>query len=275
MPRAAAFWSAVLLLGSTALVEAQSTTNEQNPVRTFSTIGPHQVTLEVCNLDACETITRTVQVLDPAPAIVSAVVGAATAEVGQLVSLSGSGTGQPPLVYTWRLLQGAVLVREVSGALGWLDTTGLEPGAYTVVLRLSNGTGQVESLPASLTVVPAVATDFYTLTPCRVLDTRSGSPLQSGVTRLVSVVGTCGIPAGTRALAANVTTVSPTNPGSLVVFPGNYPDPGTATAHLVPGRVLANEAVLPLSTDGAGNLALLAQGGSVHVLIDVFGYFMP
>lgn len=277
MPRAAAFWSAVLLLGSAALVQAQSTSNEQNPVRTFSTPGQHQVTLEVCNEGACETIVKTVTVLDPAPVIVSAVLSAATAEVGQIISLSGSGTGQPPLVYTWRLLQGAVLVREVSGALGWLDTKGLEPGAYTVVLRLSNGSGQVESLPAPFTLFAPVATDFYTVTPCRVLDTRTGSPLQSGVTRLVAVTGACGVPAGARALAVNVTTLSATDPGSLVIFPGNYPSPGTSTIHFEPGRTLANNGILPLATDGSGNLALLAelQGGTVHVLIDVFGYFLP
>lgn len=275
MPRAAAFWSAVLLLGSAALVQAQSTSNEQNPVRTFTTPGQHQVTLEVCNQGACDTVMRTVTVLDARPAIVSAVVGAAAAEVGQLVSLSGSGTGQPTLVYTWRLLQGATLVREVSGAQGWLDTTGLEPGAYTVVLRISNGSGEAESLPAPLALVPPAAADFYAVTPCRVLDTRTGAALLSGVTRLVAVTGACEVPAGARALAANVTTLFASNPGSLVAFPGNYPSPGTTTAHFVMDRILANNAILPLATDGSGNLALLAQGGNVHVLIDVVGYFLP
>ena len=278
MPRAAAFWSGVLLLGSAALVQAQSTSNEQNPVRSFSTPGLHQVTLEVCNEGACDTITRTVTVLDPKPAIVSAVLSAATAEVGQILSLSGSGTGQPPLAHSWRVLQGLTLVREVSGAMGWLDTKGLAPGVYSVVLRISNASGQAESLPAPLTLFAPFPMDFYTVSPCRVLDTRTGSPLQSGVTRLARVTGgACGIPAGARAVAANVTTVSATQPGSLVIFPGNYPIPGTTTAHFVPERALANNGVLPLATDFSGNLALLAQleGGTVHVLIDVFGYFVP
>lgn len=277
MPRAAAFWSGVLLLGSAALAQAQSTSNEPNPVRSFSTVGPHQVTLEVCNEGACNTITQTVMVLDPTPAVVSAVVGAATAEVGQLVSLSGSGTGQPPLVYTWRLLQGATLMREVSGALGWLDTTGLAPGAYAVVLRISNASGQVDSLPAALTLFPAAATDFYTVTPCRVLDTRTGSPLVSGVTRLVGMTGACEIPAGARAVAANVTTIFASGPGELAVFPGNYPAPGTITVSFPADKAVANNAVLSLATNGSGNVALLAQlqSGAVHVLIDVVGYFAP
>lgn len=279
MPRAAAFRGAVLLLGSAALAQAQVTTSQQNPVVTFSTPGPKQVTLEVCNLGACDTITQTVIVLDPMPVIVSAVVGAATAEVGQLVSLSGSGTGQPPLAYNWRLLQGGVtLVREVSSAQGWLDTTGLAPGAYTVVLRLSNSSGQVESLPAPLVLLPPAATDFYTVTPCRLLDTRSGSLLQSGVTLLVSAGGTCGIPVHARALAVNVTAIHSSAPGTLEVFPGNYPSLGTGTVSFKSGVVIANSAVLALSTDGAGNLAILATvegNGVVHATIDVAGYFAP
>ena len=278
MPRAAAFWGGVLLLGSAALVQAQVTTSQQNPTVTFSTPGPQQVTLEVCNLGACNSITQTVMVLDPTPVIVSAVVGAATAEVGQLASLSGSGTGQPPLVYTWRLLQGLTLVREVSGAQGWLDTTGLAPGVYAVVLRLSNAAGQVDSLPSPLVLLPPAAADFYTLTPCRLLDTRTGPPLQSGVTQVVNVSGVCGIPANARALAVNVTAMPASGPGTLEVVPGNYPSLGTATVSFKAGVIIANNAVLGLSTDGTGKLAILAtvQGNEfVHAAIDVAGYFLP
>src|SRR5688500_12733587 len=229
MARAAAFLGGVLLVGST--VQAQVTSTQQNPVVTFSTPGPHQVTLEVCNEGACNTITKTVTVLDAMPSIVSAVVGAATAEVGQLVSLSGSGLGKPPLTYTWRLLQEETLVRQVSGALGWLNTSGLDPGAYTVVLRISNDSGLADSSPAALVLLPPAATDFYTVPPCRLLDTRTGPPLQSGVTRLVSLDGACGIPANARALAMNVTVISGTGLGTLVLFPGNYPVPGTSTVN--------------------------------------------
>jgi hypothetical protein len=278
MARAAAFWGGVLLLGSTALVQAQATSNQQNPVQTFSTPGAHQVTLTTCNWAGCSTVTKTVTVLNPVPSIVSAVVGAATAEVGQLVSLSGSGKGKPPLVYTWRLLQGATLVRQVSGAMGWLDTTGLAPGSYTVVLRISNASGLVDSLPAPLVLVQRVASDFYTLSPCRVFDSRLGLPLQSGVTRVVSLGGACGIPANARALAVNATVIFSSNPGTLVVFPGNYPSPGTSTVSFRGGVVITNNAVMPLSSDGAGKYAILATavgGGSIHAAIDVFGYFAP
>lgn len=277
MRRAAAVWGGALLLATAAMAQTLST--QQNPVHTFSTPGTYQVTLKACNWGGCTTVTRTVTVLDPVPAVVSAVLGVATAEVGQLVPLSGSGKGLPPLVYTWRVFLGTALVREVSGAQAWLDTAGMAPGLYSVRLRIANGVGQAESAPAALTLVLARATDYYTVTPCRLLDTRAGSPLVSGATRLVSAAGSCGIPAGARALAVNVTAVTGSSPGSLVLFPGNYPAPSTNTVSFRAGAVVANNAILPLSTDGAATLAVLpvmqSPGSVVHVLVDVFGYFAP
>ena len=67
-------------------------------------------------------------------------------------------------------------------------------------------------------------------------------------------------------------------PGGLVLFPGNYPIPGTSTINFVVGATRANNAIMPLSTDGTGKLAILAtvQGnGAVHATIDVVGYFAP
>lgn len=275
MPRVRAALGGALLLASAGLVEAQSVSSEQNPTHTFATPGEYQVTVEVCNWGGCSSIVKTVTVLDPKPSIVSALLGAATVEAGQLVPLSGGGKGQPPLVYTWRVFQGAALVREVSGAAAWLDTTGLAPGAYLVVLRITNASGQAESTALALTLLAPQGEDFYTVTPCRLLDTRLGAPLQSGVTGVLSVSGACGIPAGARALAVNVTAITPTVEGHLVLFPGNYPVPPTSTSNFHAGATVANNMILPLSSDGTGKLAYLASvpGGTVHVVIDVVGYF--
>ena len=275
MSRVRAALGGALLVASAGLAEAQSVSNEQHPTHTFSTPGEYQVTIEVCNWGGCNSITKTVTVLDPQPSIVSALLGAATVEAGQLVPLSGSGKGQPPLVYTWRVFQGAALVREVSGASAWLDTAGLAPGAYLVVLRLTNAPGQAESTALLLTLLAPQGEDFYTVTPCRLLDTRIGAPLQSGVTGLLSASGACGIPAGARALAVNVTAIDPTAEGHLVLFPGNYPVPPTSTSNFHAGATVANNMILPLSSDGTGKLAYLASvpGGTVHIAIDVVGYF--
>lgn len=274
MHRVTAVWGVALLV-STALLRAQSVSTAQNPTHTFSTPGSHQVTLQSCTSGGCDTITKTVTVLDPVPAVTSAVLGIATAEAGQLLQVTGSGTGKPPLTYTWRVLLGTSLVREVTGATAWLNTTGLAPGAYVVVLRITNTSGQAESLPKALHLIAPKDLDFYTVNPCRVLDTRTGSPLVSGTPRVVAMTGVCGIPAGARAVVVNLTAVGVTGSGHLAGYPGNYPPIATNAVSFSAGKIRTSSAVLPLATDGSGTLALFAPptGGTVHAIVDVTGYF--
>lgn len=256
---------------------AAQTSNERNPVQLFATPGPHDVTLTVCNSGGCNQVTKTVQVLDPRPAVVSAAVGPVTVEAGQLVPLSGSGTGRPPLTYTWRVFQGANLVKEIPGALAWWNTRGVAPGTYTLALRIQNASGTAESTLKTVTVVPQQSTDFYTVTPCRVFDTRAtiGGALGSGIPRLLTFGTSCGVPAGARAVAINVTVLAPSAQGNVAFYPGTNPNPGTSTINFPPDGNLANNAILPLDAlSGLAMVATLADRGSVDVLIDVAGYFL-
>ncbi len=263
---------------STALL-AQGTATQQNPTATFSTPGAHEVTLTVCNVfGQCDTKTQTVTVLDPRPSVLSAAALVATAEAGQAIPLFGTGKGQPPLNYTWRVYQGLTLVKELAGASSWWQTGGLAPGLYTAVMGITNASGVAESLPQLLLVNGATPLDFYTIEPCRVLDTRFGSPLGTGAAKIVSLAGTCGIPATARAVAANVTIPAPAINGNVSLYPGNYPAVGTSTINFVAGSTIANNAMLPLATDGTGTVAALAglpAGTTVNLVIDVAGYYVP
>lgn len=256
---------------------AAQTSTQQNPVQVFSTPGPHQVTLTVCNPGGCNQVTKTVQVLDPSPAVVSAAVNPVTVEAGQLVPLSGSGSGKPPLVYTWRVLQSATLMEEIPGALAWWDTLGVAPGTYTLVLRVQNAFGMAESTLKTVTVIPQKSSDFYTVSPCRVLDTRAtvAGSLLSGVPRLLTFGSACDVPVGARAVAVNVTVITPSAQGKVVFYPGTNPVPATSTINYPSGGNLANNAILPL--DGTSTLAMMAtlqDHGTVDLLIDVAGYFL-
>lgn len=268
----------VLWVGlSTSLLAGTST--QQNPTATFSTYGPHEVTLTACNqFGQCGTVTKTVTVLDPRPAVTSASALVATLEAGNAVPLMGTGTGQPPLAYTWRLYQGTTMVQELPGAAAWWQTGGVAPGLYTAVLGITNASGSAESLPLPVLVSASTPLDFYTVEPCRVIDTRFGSPLGTGAAKIVSLAGNCGIPANARAVAANVTIPGPATPGNVSIYPGNYPSVGTNTINFSAGNTIANNAMLPLSTDGTGTVAALANlpaGATVNLVIDVAGYYLP
>ncbi|HWM91165.1 MAG TPA: hypothetical protein VN493_10390 [Thermoanaerobaculia bacterium] len=118
--------------------------------------------------------------------------------------------------------------------------------------------------------------DFHTLVPCRVFDTRSGPPLQSGTERIFQVAGICGIPVTARAVSVNLTAVNAASGGEVVMYPGDLQTPGTSSGNFVPDRARANNAILALARNGNGKLAaraLVGGSGTVHLILDVNGYF--
>ena len=121
---------------------------------------------------------------------------------------------------------------------------------------------------------------YYSVTPCRVLDTRQagqGPALASGAARLVTVTGAaCGVPANARAIAGKVASIAPTRAGNLRLSPGDGATPATSALNFAAGQTRANNGVFPLAGNGNGSLALLATvtgPGSVDVVLDVAGYF--
>ena len=257
------------------------TSTLQNPSVVFTTPGTKQVSLTACNGTLCSSSNQNVAVLDPTPAITGALVSVTAAEVGQLVHLTGTGTGRPPLSFLWQVTPATVPGFTIAGASPWWDTTGLSPGIYTVGLSLSNGPGMTVSLPSVsvVTLSAATPTDFYTISPCRAYDSRSGSALASGSNTVINVLASaCGIPSNARVVVGNLTVVSPTGQGFITVYPGNYPQPLAATENFNSGAILANSVVLPLATDGSGTLdvsLLVGNNGNAHVVLDVSGYFAP
>jgi len=120
---------------------------------------------------------------------------------------------------------------------------------------------------------------FYTLTPCPAVDTRNpagplGGPALTGQgDRTFTLQGPCGIPATAKALAVNLTVTAATQAGHLRLHP-----PGlmgkTSAVNFAAGQTRANNAVVAL--DAQGRVAVFCgqpTGGSVHMILDVNGYF--
>jgi hypothetical protein len=121
---------------------------------------------------------------------------------------------------------------------------------------------------------------FYTVTPCRALDTRvTGTPLDTNSPSTFAIAGRCGVPANATAVAFNVTAVSATAAVGLQVYPGDQPAPGTNVVSANPGHaVRAAAAVVALAANGAGSVGVLPSfqsPGRVDLLLDVSGYFAP
>jgi hypothetical protein len=122
---------------------------------------------------------------------------------------------------------------------------------------------------------------FYTLAPCRLLDTRSppgpyGAPaLAPASQRVVVASGRCGIPDTAKALSLNMTIVGAGQTGYLRLFPGDGSAPVTSNLNFGPGQTRANNAIVTLASSGTGTITL--QSGAptqpLQVVIDVNGYF--
>lgn len=117
---------------------------------------------------------------------------------------------------------------------------------------------------------------FYTVRPCRLLDTRaSGSPLHAGETRHVQVDDRCDVPPGAAAVAANVTAVNPTDSGNLRFYRTGRPPELASAINFAPGHTRANNAIVKLSYGQTGLYAdmMPRSTGATHVVLDVYGYF--
>ncbi|HEV8230925.1 MAG TPA: hypothetical protein VGQ75_01140 [Thermoanaerobaculia bacterium] len=159
-------------------------------------------------------------------------------------------------------------------------------------LRLSLFAVVVFSLTAS-TASAVGPLQFYSLIPCRLVDTRepqnpqgNGGPiLQHGLVRSFAVYGSnsriCGVPAdGTvKAVTINVTVVNPSSGGHLTAFPFNTSVPLVSTINYAAGEpALANGAIVPLTNDASFQVSVLpvlggGTGSTVHLILDITGYF--
>jgi hypothetical protein len=127
---------------------------------------------------------------------------------------------------------------------------------------------------------PPAATAFHTVSPCRIVDTRDpagpygGPALGGGSVRSFVLAGLCGVPSTAKSLAVNLTVTQPTSGGHITAFAAGGSVPSTSTLNFSAGQTRANNAVLGLSPAGGVSVStVLSSGGTVHLIVDVNGYF--
>lgn len=120
---------------------------------------------------------------------------------------------------------------------------------------------------------------FNTLAPCRSIDTRTtaapggGPALLGGTARSFSLAGACGIPSTARAVSVNVTVTEPTGPGDLRLYAPGSGTPLVSTINYSSGQTRANNAIAALGVAGDLTVQCDQATGSVHLILDVNGYF--
>ena len=106
---------------------------------------------------------------------------------------------------------------------------------------------------------------FYTVTPCRLVDTRLPvwqPALSPGEERSFVLAGPpCGIPVGAAALSVNLTVTGATAHGNLRLYPADVAVPEVSNINFSSGQTRANNAIVPASADGS--VAIKVKNSSV------------
>lgn len=149
-------------------------------------------------------------------------------------------------------------------------------GVYTAV-AIAGGCASAGSTTTVSILDPG---SFYTVAPCRLLDTRNaigpygGPSLVAGGNRGFVLAGQCAISPTAKAVSINVTAINRgTGPGFLTVYPGATTRPNTSTIKSNAGQTRANNAIAPLGPAGGVTIFCGQASGSSDVVIDVNGYF--
>ena len=137
----------------------------------------------------------------------------------------------------------------------------------------------IAALVSVLTGAPVAAAgsdmSFFTVSPCRSVDTRSSTPIQHTVTRSFQMTGVCGIPSTAEAVAATVTVTNQTGGGFLTIWRGDESQPSVSSVQFDFGLIRPAGLTVEVSADsGDVNVfAVVGGGGTLDVIIDVTGYY--
>ena len=188
--------------------------------------------------------------------------------VGLILSAAPSLIGQVSAVES--LLRATAVPRTSAQLCGGIPGSQIPNNTY--------GWGRVDALSAYQSA--PTGGSFYTVTPCRLLDTRDpagtwgGPSLASGSDRTFPITGRCNIPSGARAISVNVAVTQPTaGPGFLTLYPGGTALPFASTINYRAGQTRAGNVIVKLGS--AGDLTVrCTQGiGTADIVLDVTGYF--
>jgi hypothetical protein len=183
---------------------------------------------------------------------------------------SGFGEGE-------KFLGATDVTTDPAGNASFVATNLAGPGAGRIVTATATDpAGNTSEFSACETI----GQQFFTLPPCRVVDTRNlagplGGPAlaaQSG--RTFALAGTCAIPSSARSVAANLTVTQPAATGYLTIHPPSATIPLASSINFSTGKTRSNNAILRLSMDGTGSVVVEnASPGTVQFILDVSGYF--
>lgn len=152
--------------------------------------------------------------------------------------------------------------------VGWSGRALAAVALLTGLLVGLHGRASAATPPAEPAADLATAA-YAPVTPCRAVDSRTvGGRNESMV---VTIAGTCGVPADATAVVVTLTVVNPVAAGYLTAYPAGTDVPIASNVNFTVGATVANTAAVPL---GEGRIVVFSNVLSDKV-VDVVGYFAP
>ncbi|HXY42021.1 MAG TPA: hypothetical protein VEQ10_20260 [Vicinamibacteria bacterium] len=155
----------------------------------------------------------------------------------------------------------------------------------TRVGRVALASAAVAVMAPSLHAAAPAGLSFYSLSPCRVIDTRKaagptgGPSIAANTSRDFPILGSCAVPTTALAVVFNVTVVAPTDFGDLRIYPAGTTMPLASVINWVTSDfAVANGAIIPVGSSSGNHVSVrvdMPNGstGKVDVILDVTGYF--
>ena len=251
------------------------TSSQQNPSipsTTLAASGTYSVTATVAGCVSPVAMTSAVVNTSPSSTI-TAPASVCPNSGGHGASVPDAGVGA---TYAWSIGNGAITAG--AGTRSITFTAGAS-GMVTLGVTVAQSGGCSSMGSTNVTILPACAAAFYTLPPCRVLDTRDsagpwgGPALNALAERTFVFSNRCGIPSSARSVSLNLTVTASTAGGHLSLYPGGTALPLVSAMNYSTGQTRANNAIVPLGGSGTLTVFCGQSSGTAHVIIDVNGYF--
>jgi hypothetical protein len=247
------------------------TSGQQNPSipsATLAAAGAYSVTATVAGCLSPAAMTSAV-VNTPPDSTITAPSSVCSNSAGHGASVPDAGAGA---TYTWSIGNGSI-----TGGAGTRSVTFMAGASGSVTLNVTAQHGGCSSMgSANVTIDATCPASFFTVTPCRIADTRAlagpygGPALSPGLERVFVVAGQCQISSTAKAVSFNVTVTQPTAPGHVILYPGGSPAPTVSAINFRAGQTRANNAIVPL---GSGGTLAVQSAAPTHFILDVNGYF--
>src|SRR5512135_2345084 len=186
----------------------------------------------------------------------------------------------PGATYDWSITDGTITGGQGTNQVTFTAGT---PGTLALHVSLTKDFCPYGGAFANVTVLPVgSAVQFYSLAPCRLIDTRNPTGPLGGPALLpapspdrpFATAGVCGIPSDAQAVSLNVTVTNVQAGGTLLLYRGDGAPSLASSINFRPGVTRANNGLTQLALDGSGTFRVQnASAGTVDLVVDVNGYF--